>query len=110
VNSATNPAQLGSVIQVFVDGLSLNPPSPGLPLALLSGGGFTVTGYAPANPFVLDVSLQVPSSAENFNCAIMNATSVCIAGFDVYDLGTYLTSYPETTGGLVFGGTVYVAQ
>lgn len=111
LNSATNPARLGSVIQVFVDGLSLNPQSPGAPPALLSGGGFVVAGYTQANPFVLDVSLEVPSSAENFDCQGVNATTACIAGFVVYDL-TYLGVYPGTpvpTGDLGFGGTVFVA-
>jgi uncharacterized protein (TIGR03437 family) len=111
LNSLTNPAKLGSVIQVFVDGLSPNAQSPGVPPALLAGGGFTVTGYTQANPFVLDVSLEVPSSAANFECEGGNATTVCLAGF-FFDLETYLGVYlgtPLPNGGLGFGGTVYVA-
>jgi uncharacterized protein (TIGR03437 family) len=111
LNSATNPAKLGSVVQVFVDGLSLAPQSPGAPPALLSGGGFVVTGYTQTNPFVLDMSLEIPSSAENFGCQGANATTACIAGFVVYDL-TYLgvnLGTPQPTGGLGFSGTVFVA-
>jgi uncharacterized protein (TIGR03437 family) len=110
LNSATNPARLGSVIQVFVDGLALSPQSPGVPSALLSGGGFVVAGYTQANPFVLDVSLEVPSSAANFACQGVNTTTVCRAGF-FFDLETYLEVYlgtPLPTGGLGFGGTVYL--
>jgi uncharacterized protein (TIGR03437 family) len=40
LNSATNPAKPGSVIQVFVDGLSLNPQSPGVPPALREEGSW----------------------------------------------------------------------
>lgn len=108
LNSATNPALLGSAIQVFVDGLSLNAQSPGAPPALLSGGGFVVAGYAQANPFVLDVSLQVPSSAASLECEGGNATTVCIAGFVIYDL-TYLGA-PLSAEEFGFGGTVFVAQ
>ncbi len=111
VNSAANPAKPGSVIEVFVDGLSLNPPSAGLPPTLEAGGGFVVTGYTQENPFVLEVSLEVPSSAANFSCQGVNATTACMAGFVVYDV-PYLEGYvvtPLPTGGLGFGGTVFVA-
>jgi len=111
LNSATNPAKLGSVIQVFVDGLSSNPPGPpGVPPTLVTGGGFVVKGYTQANPFVLDVSLQVPSSAVDLDCQGVNATA-CMAGFIVYDVaysGVLLgTAVPAAELG--FGGTVYVA-
>jgi uncharacterized protein (TIGR03437 family) len=111
LNPATNPATPGSAVQVFVDGLDLSPQSPGVPPTLLSGGGFAVTGYTQLNPFVLDVSLEVPSSAANFRCEALNATTVCLAGFDVYDPGTYLAEYGTSmqTGGLEFSGTIFVA-
>jgi uncharacterized protein (TIGR03437 family) len=42
-NSPTNPAKLGSVISVFVNGLVANPNVPHLPLQLYTDGGWSVT-------------------------------------------------------------------
>lgn len=58
---------------------------------------------------MLQVNLQVPSSSANFDCQLQN-TSACAATFEVYDLTSYLmASQPGSTGGLAFGGSVYVA-
>ena len=109
-NSSANPAQPGSVISVFVNGLSANPEVPSVPLALYTGGGWSVTNYSQINPFVLKVDLQVPSSPANFNCQMPN-TSACTATFKVYDLNSYLVGVqPGSTGGLAFGGIVYVTR
>ena len=70
-----------------------------------------VAGYTQANPFVLDVSLAVPLSAENFACQGVNATTACMAGF-FFDLETYLGVFlgtPLPAEPLGFGGTVFVA-
>jgi uncharacterized protein (TIGR03437 family) len=108
-NSATNPAQLGSVISVFVNGLALDPLVEFEPPDLSTGGGaWSVTNYSQINPFVLKVDLQVPSSSANMPCQ----ANVCVSTFKVYDLTSYLTgsSQPLTTGGLSFGGAIYVTQ
>jgi uncharacterized protein (TIGR03437 family) len=103
-NSSTNPAPLGSVVSVFVNGLSA-PDVTGGPLQL--DGSWPVTNYTQTNPFVLQVSLQVPSSTANLSCQ----ANVCSAGFEVYDLASYLSgSTPGSASGLKFGGEVYVAQ
>jgi uncharacterized protein (TIGR03437 family) len=106
VNSPTNPAQLGSVITVFVNGLSMDPQTYYEPPNLYSVAGWTVTNYSQENPFVLQVNLQVPSSSTNFDCQLQNG-SVCEAGFEIYDLTSYLM--PGSTGGLAVEGMVYVA-
>jgi uncharacterized protein (TIGR03437 family) len=109
-NSPANPAQLGSLISVFVNGLSLDPNIPYEPPNLYAAGGWSVTKSSQTNPFVLEVGLQVPSSSANFNCQVPN-TSACIATFMVFDLTSYLTGFqPGGTGGLAFGGDVYTTK
>jgi uncharacterized protein (TIGR03437 family) len=110
-NSPTNPAQLGSTISVFVNGLATDPEIPPLePLQFYTGGGWSVTNFSQTNPFVLKVDLQIPSSFANFACQPPN-TSVCTATFEILDLNSYLTgSQPDSTGGLRFAAEVYVTQ
>jgi uncharacterized protein (TIGR03437 family) len=105
VNSSTDPAQLGSVVSVFVNGLS-NPDVTSGPLQLDSGGG-SLLNYSQTNPFVLEVKLQVPSSTANLSCQ----ANVCVASFEVYDLASYLSGPAAgSASGLKFLGEVYVAQ
>ena len=105
-NSATNPAQLGSVISVFANGLAMDPNNPSEPPDLYAPGGWSVTSSSQINPFVLQVSLQVPSSSANLTCQ----SNVCTAIFEIYDLD-YLSAYqPGIPSGLKFVGDVYVAQ
>ena len=109
-NSSSNPAQPGSVVSVFVNGLSPDPQVRLQPPVLYAGGGWTVASYSEAGPFVLKVDLQVPSSSTGFNCQVGN-TPACQASFKVYDLATYLGGLgPGGTGGLAFGGIVYVSR
>jgi uncharacterized protein (TIGR03437 family) len=110
LNSSTKPAPPGSVISVFVNGLSVDPRVSLQPPVLYAGGGWSVTNYSQLNPFVLKVDLQVPSSPVNLNCQLPNP-SACTATFKIYDLTSYLVGLqPGNTGGLAFGGTVYVTQ
>jgi uncharacterized protein (TIGR03437 family) len=110
MNSSTNPAQLGSVITVFVNGLSMDPQILSAPPQLYATGGWSVTNVSQTNPFVLQVNLQVPSTSTSFDCQVPN-TSACAAAFKVYDLNSYLSAQqPGSTGGLSFAGIVYVAQ
>jgi uncharacterized protein (TIGR03437 family) len=104
VNSPTNPAKLGSVISVFVNGLSMDPQIPYNPPDLYAAGGWSVINYSQANPFVLQVNLQVPSSSANLPCL----SNVCTAGFEIYDLDSYLSA--SQPSGLKFEGEVYLAQ
>jgi uncharacterized protein (TIGR03437 family) len=104
-NSSTNPAKLGSVVSVFVNGLS-DPDVTGGPLQLGTGGG-SLLNYSQTNPFVTEVKLQVPSSTANLSCQ----ANVCVASFEVYDLASYFTGpTPGSSSGLKFGGEVYVSQ
>jgi uncharacterized protein (TIGR03437 family) len=108
-NSPTNPAKLGSVISVFVNGLSIDPDIPYEPPDLYSPGAITVINYHQATPFVLQVNLQLPTSSMSFECQVPNTTA-CLAGFTIFDLFSYLTSANlASTGGLGFGGLVWVA-
>ena len=110
LNSPSHPAQLGSEISVFVNGLSPDPQVPNVPLQLYSPGGWSVTSVSQTSPFVLKVVLQVPSSAGNFHCQVPN-TSACAATFKIYDLNSvFSVSPPGGTSGLSVTGMVYVAQ
>lgn len=103
MNSSTNPAKLGSALSVFVNGLTPDPRFPHFPLQLSTINGWSVTGIAPANPFVLRVDLQVPSAlVNNFSCA-----SLCAIGFTLYDVG-FVSVGQIVSGGEAFGGVVYV--
>jgi uncharacterized protein (TIGR03437 family) len=104
-NSSTNPAQPGSVISVFVNGLS-DPDSTSGPLQLDPGDG-SLLSYSQTSPFVTEVKLQVPSSTANLSCQ----ANVCVASFEVYDLASYLGGpAPGASSGLKFLGEYYVAQ
>ena len=84
VNSPTNSAQSGSTISVFVNGLSngfaIFPPAP----QLSSSGGWSVTNIVEANPFVLQVSLQVPAGRPSTSSCSPNTDS-CFETFLIYD-------------------------
>lgn len=106
-NSPGNPAQLGSVISVFVNGLATDPEIPFEAPDLYTAGGWSVTNSSQTNPFVLQVSLQVPSSSANLPCH----SNVCAAYFEVYDLNSYLTPpQPGIPSGLRFSGEIYLTQ
>jgi hypothetical protein len=99
VNSSTNPARLGSAVSVFVNGLTPDPRLISFPVQLWTSNGWSVTGIAPANPFVLQVELRVPSALVNqFSCV---SPAACSAGFLLYPAG-------EGVSGEAFGGVVWV--
>jgi len=107
LNSPANPAKLGSVISVFVNGLALDPQIAYEPPLLYTGGGWTVTNSMQTGPFVLEVNLQTPSSSANFPCQ----NNVCAASFEIYDLDSYLSGpTPGNASGLKFGAMVYLTQ
>jgi uncharacterized protein (TIGR03437 family) len=102
-NSAVNPAPAGSVVSVFVNGLSAKSP------VLYASGGWSVKSSKQSSPFVLQVDLQVPAAPTDLNCALPNTAS-CIASFRVYDLTSYLDNLqPGAAGGLSFEGMLYIA-
>ncbi len=108
-NSSTNPAKLGSAISVFVNGLSVDPNIAYQPPDLTSLGAITVVNYFQLTPFVLQLNLQLPASSANFECP--SNTSTCLAGFEIFDLSSYLTAGQlGSTGGLSFGAFVYVSH
>jgi len=105
MNSASNPAKLGSAISVFVNGLTPDPRFINTPLQFGTTNGWSVTGSAPANPFVVRVDLRVPSSlVNNFACDI---SSLCTVSFTLYQLGSVSVGQ-VISGGEAFGGVVYV--
>lgn len=109
VNSPTNPAKLGSVITVFANGIAYNPENAGGLPHLLTGAGWSITNIALTSPFVLQVSLQVPASTDNMECPAPNS-SACLGSFGVDDLDSFLSGDQfGGTGGVGFGGLVYVA-
>jgi uncharacterized protein (TIGR03437 family) len=109
LNSASNPARLGSVVSVFVNGISPNPDVNTGPLQLTSTYGWLVTGYSQASPFVLQVDLQVPAKLQNnFSCA---TNLVCTVAFEIDDVNPGTDgSQPASVSvsGLGLGGAVYV--
>jgi uncharacterized protein (TIGR03437 family) len=107
VNSATNPAALGSAVSVFANGLAPDPRFNNLPLVLSTNNGWSVDGTTVVNPFVVRVDLQTPSALVNdFSCG---SESVCAAGFTLWDVG-FVSLGEFITGGPAFGGVVYVKR
>jgi uncharacterized protein (TIGR03437 family) len=108
VNSSTNPAQAGSVVSVFLNGISPNPEVTSAPLQLSSNYGWTVTGYSQATPFVVQVTLQAPSQLQdNFSC--QPDLSACAAAFAIFDIYAGSAGPPSVgASGLEVGGVVYV--
>lgn len=107
LNSASNPAPLGSVISVFVNGIAPDPEVNTGQLQLFSTNGWSVTGYSQPSPFVVQVDLQVPSTLQNnFGCPPNN---VCTVAFEIVDSNAEISS-PQSSNvsGLAVGGTVYV--
>jgi uncharacterized protein (TIGR03437 family) len=108
LNSPTNPAQLGSTVSVFVNGLTPDPLFNNAPLQLFTNNGWSVVDIVPANPFVQRVDLQVPSAlVNNFSCP---ASSPCAASFTLSDLNSVSTGQAVSSIGQAFGGIVYVDQ
>jgi uncharacterized protein (TIGR03437 family) len=106
LNSPANPAPLGSVIAVYVNGLSLDPRVSLVPHTLYDAGNFPLVSYEALNPFVLQVDLRTPQTTANLGCT----QTSCAAAFSVFDLSTYIAGgSPFGTGGLGFTGFVYVA-
>lgn len=102
VNSSTNPAHLGSTVSVFVNGLTPDPQINNAPLQLYTNNGWSVTNFAQATPYVLQVNLQAPSKlVNNFSCP--PAQSVCSASFTLFDVYS-----GSEISGFGFGGSVYV--
>jgi len=105
-NSPTNPAQLGSVISIFVNGLAMDPDNSFPAPDLYADGGWSVTGSSQINPFVLQVGLQVPSTSANLPCQ----SNVCSAIFQIYELNYISPFQPGSVSGLRLAGEVYVTQ
>ncbi len=109
MNSSSNPAQLGSAISVFVNGLTPDPQIVSAPLQLYTNNGWSVTNIAQANPFVLQVDLQIPSMlVTNFSCA--PPSSLCTVGFTLYDVSGGSVGQAVSSGAESFGALVYVTQ
>jgi uncharacterized protein (TIGR03437 family) len=108
VNSAANPAPLGSTISVFVNGLSEYYEATYETAPITVGFGWTVTGIIPATPFVLQVNMQSPATLVNdFSCS----GSVCSAAFTLNLLtGGGSGSQVSAVSGESFGGVAYVKR
>lgn len=108
VNSATNPAPLGSTLSVFVNGLALYYQATYETAPITGGLGWTVTGIIPSTPFVLQVNMQSPSALVNdFSCS----GSVCGAAFTLNLLtGGGFGNQVSAVNGMSFGGVVYVKR
>jgi uncharacterized protein (TIGR03437 family) len=109
VNSSSNPARLGSVISLFLNGTSPNSDVNSAAPQFTSNLGWTVTGYGQANPFVLEVHVQSPLVLEDdFECSAgMGMCEAIVQLFDVF--GTNFNSQAMSASGLVVGGAVYVS-
>ncbi|HTS48212.1 MAG TPA: SBBP repeat-containing protein [Bryobacteraceae bacterium] len=109
-NSASNPAQLGSVISVFVNGLSPDPQVAAGPPQLFTAAGWSITHVSDVSPFVLQVDLRVPATTANFSCPTPNPTA-CTASFEINDFSPSVNPwFSAITGPLRILGTVYVAE
>jgi uncharacterized protein (TIGR03437 family) len=108
MNSATNPAPLGSTLSVFVNGLAEYYQATYGTAPITGGLGWTVTGIVPSTPYVLQVNMQSPSPLVNdFGCS----GSVCSAAFTLNLLtGGGFGNQVSAVSGQSFGGVVYVKQ
>ncbi len=61
VNSSSNPAQQGSTVSVFLNGVAPDPQVTTAPLQLNATNGWTVEDVALISPFVWRVDLREPS-------------------------------------------------
>jgi uncharacterized protein (TIGR03437 family) len=114
LNSAANPAKLGSNISVFVNGLANQQFSNGQ-AQLNTSGGWSVTSVAPVNPFVLGVELQTPanlmSPATPAFCEQFSLVSICTLNFALFDAEAgAVAPQSEDFTGQAFGGAAYVTQ
>lgn len=106
LNSSANPAQFGSVVSVFVNGLTQDPRFNHFPPQLSTFNGWSVRDIVQANPFVMRVDLQVPSAlVNNFACA---PSFVCLVGFTLYEVSGVSAGQVVTSSGEAFGGAVFV--
>jgi len=109
LNSAGNPAPLGSTVSVFVNGLTRDPQVSNAQLQLYADFGWSVQSIVQTTPFVLSVQLQVPSPLQNdFSCPPPSV--VCSARFDLYDVSGGVVGTSISSGGPAFGGVVYVKR
>jgi uncharacterized protein (TIGR03437 family) len=112
VNSAANPAKLGSAVSVFVNGLTPDPQVNNAPLQLSSTDGWSVTDVVQATAYVLRVDLKAPTKlVNNFACSQSGIQAVCSADFTIYD--TYqvgASPQAESASTLAFGAAVYIAE
>jgi len=108
-NSSANPAPLGSVVTVFVNGIAPDPQNVFGPAQLSTGNGWSIVNVSQATPFVTELQLRVPATNTNFLCQTPNA-SACIASFGISDAVPYVlpVSQAQTVSGLSFGGSVWV--
>jgi uncharacterized protein (TIGR03437 family) len=108
MNSSSNPAQLGSVVTVFVNGLTPDPQNLVGPAQLATGGGWSIVNVSQASPFVTQLELRVPAANMNFECGFQTTTA-CIASFGLQDSTPYFLpgSIPSTAPGPAFYGTVW---
>jgi hypothetical protein len=109
VNSAANPAPLGSMVSVYLNGLAPNPQITTAPPQFYTNDGWTVLSMALVNPFVLGVNLQVPSTLENnFSCSL---PSVCAARFTLFDVSVdSVAGFPGVASLGAIGGFVYLKR
>ena len=111
VNSAGNPAPLGSAVSVFVNGLTPNPQVSNATLQFFADLGWSVTNIVQSTPFVLRVELQAPTALVNdFSCGPPPPYSVCAAAFDLYDVTGGSVGLPISSSGAAFRGVVYVER
>ncbi len=96
-NSATNAAPLGSVISVFVNGLTPDPDITDAPVQFFVDG-WTVTNQQMASPYVWQVEIQTPTVLQNnFSCPPPQAP-VCAASFSLYSGSGGLELSPVSIG------------
>ena len=108
VNSATNPAPLGSTVSVFVNGLTPDPQFINAPIQLVTNIGWSVIDIVQANLFVVRVDLRVPSSLSVVNDFACSPSSVLIVEFTLYDVNNVAPGEAVSSIGEAFGGVVSV--
>ncbi len=100
INSSTNPAEVGSVVSVFANGIAPGTSTPGSAVELSASNGWLVTNVSAVTPFVYRVDVQLPATSNNIQ------GTTCLPGI----CSVPLTLFPFDGSGPGFGAEVWAKQ
>ncbi len=94
VNSPANPAQHGSLVSVFTNGIVPAPQDIGAPAQFYADGGWEVTNVAAVTPFVYRVDARLPMGGagglKNGGCTGLCPLTLYLSGGNAPGFGAYV--------------------